>query len=464
VTEHGALRVLVLTLVLSIAASSPGRPDVVSLDFAGLCHTNTRVAPAGDLVIDEVRALDLSDTWYRYPWGYGVWDIQLRKDAGAAGFTGSEACLKVVDNVWAIQPLHAFNSRLMRAGPAASGGYVATLATGIVLPVPGFASRPGYLRFLTFGSHSGWSSYTITLNYKTGGPTTIVVPIAGADVYPRDGSGAGWLTQAVTDFVSVCTGHYGDMVQIANPRPSTELTSVVIAYDLNLSGPIAVSLSIDEMGYETGYSFSGSAESGADQLTALRAPEGTVAWQGVDWSATIPDPYSEITVDVYCGEPGSGGSVWWEYAGTFALGSGTGSADLAQPCSGEFVKCTVDMVAELADSPLLHSLTFRYAGSTGVGGGPQRGRVRLEAGVPNPFRSTTTIRFDLAAAGPVRLAVFDVSGRWIRTLIDADLPPGARTAVWDGRDSAGRAVESGSYFVRLDAEGTAATLQVRLAR
>ena len=91
-TEHRALRVLGLTLVLSIAASSPGRSEVVSLDFAGLSHANTRVAPTGDLVIDEVWALDGSGYWYRHPWGYGVWDIQLKKDA-TTGFVGWEGCL-----------------------------------------------------------------------------------------------------------------------------------------------------------------------------------------------------------------------------------------------------------------------------------------------------------------------------------------------------------------------------------
>ena len=457
------LQVLVSMVLLSIAAVSPAGSKDVALDFAGLSHMNTWVAPGGHLLIDEVSALDPSGCWYRHPWGYGVWDIQYRKEAWT-GFTGSESCLRVASNPWATQPLYAFNGRLMRAGPFTGGVFVATLATGVVLNVPGFASRPAYLRLLTFGSHGGSSLYAITLSYKTGAPATIMVPIADAGVYPGDGSGAGWLTQAVTGFVSSCSGSYGDMVEIANPRPGADLISAVIAYDTHLSGPIAVSLSIGQMAYDAGYTYVGHAESGADQLSALRAPEGSVAWTGIDWSATIPDSLSEIAVDVLYGEAGSGGEIGWQYAGTFDLTSGTGSADLAQPCSGEFVMCTIDMIAELADSPLLHSLKFRYSGPTGVGDEPQRAQLLLEPNVPNPFGSRTTMRFDLPAAGRVRLAIYDIAGRLIRTLVDADLQSGAHRAVWDGRDSSGRGMESGSYVARLEAGGAVRTVTLSLVR
>jgi hypothetical protein len=68
---------------------------------------------------------------------------------------------------------------------------------------------------------------------------------------------------------------------------------------------------------------------------------------------------------------------------------------------------------------------------------------------PNPFRAATTIRFSVAAAGPATLAIHDVGGRLVRTLLDAALVPGDRRVVWDGRDDAGRALASGVYFYRL---------------
>ena len=51
-----------------------------------------------------------------------------------------------------------------------------------------------------------------------------------------------------------------------------------------------------------------------------------------------------------------------------------------------------------------------------------------------------------AAGGPVTLAVYDVRGRRVRTLVDAPQTPGPKTLVWNGRDDAGRPVTSGVYF------------------
>lgn len=76
---------------------------------------------------------------------------------------------------------------------------------------------------------------------------------------------------------------------------------------------------------------------------------------------------------------------------------------------------------------------------------------RLHAAVPNPFNPSTKIAFDLPQAAPVRLAIFDLRGARVRTLIDEALPAGPHVRTWDGRDDAGQGVASGVYFIRLDA-------------
>ena len=90
--------------------------------------------------------------------------------------------------------------------------------------------------------------------------------------------------------------------------------------------------------------------------------------------------------------------------------------------------------------------------------------LRLYANSPNPFNPRTTIRFDLPTAGPVRLAVYDVAGRLVRTLVDGDLSPGTHEAVWDGRDLSGRAMASGSYLSRLEAGGAVEAVRMGLLR
>lgn len=82
---------------------------------------------------------------------------------------------------------------------------------------------------------------------------------------------------------------------------------------------------------------------------------------------------------------------------------------------------------------------------------PARG-IRVVS-FPNPFNPRTTIRYDLPAAGPVRLSVFDVAGRLVRTLVDESLTPGNHEAAWDGRDASGRETGSGSYLARLEFGG-----------
>jgi hypothetical protein len=67
---------------------------------------------------------------------------------------------------------------------------------------------------------------------------------------------------------------------------------------------------------------------------------------------------------------------------------------------------------------------------------------------PNPFNPTTTIKYDLRAEGHVHLAVYDVRGRLVRTLIDRVEAVGHRSAIWDGTDQNGQAVASGVYVYR----------------
>ena len=90
--------------------------------------------------------------------------------------------------------------------------------------------------------------------------------------------------------------------------------------------------------------------------------------------------------------------------------------------------------------------------------------LRLAPNVPNPFNPQTTLRFSLPAAGRARLSVFDVAGRLVRTLVDADLAAGGHEVVWDGRDEGGRDVGSGSYLARLESGGRLEAIRMALVR
>jgi hypothetical protein len=92
-------------------------------------------------------------------------------------------------------------------------------------------------------------------------------------------------------------------------------------------------------------------------------------------------------------------------------------------------------------------------GQQGAGQTQLPGRPSLAACRPNPFRSGTSIGYQLPAAGNVSLQVYDVTGRTVRTLRNGFQKPGVYTASWNGRDERGRDVPKGVYFYRLDTPG-----------
>lgn len=70
---------------------------------------------------------------------------------------------------------------------------------------------------------------------------------------------------------------------------------------------------------------------------------------------------------------------------------------------------------------------------------------------PNPFNPATVIPYTLAAAGPVRLTVYDLLGRAVRRLVDAPgQEAGSHTALWDGRDDSGAMLASGVFLYTLE--------------
>ena len=90
--------------------------------------------------------------------------------------------------------------------------------------------------------------------------------------------------------------------------------------------------------------------------------------------------------------------------------------------------------------------------------------ARLEQNVPNPFNPITTVWFTVAEAGPVELTVVDVRGARVRTLVRRDVGAGRHSAVWDGRDDAGRTVGGGAYVAMLKSGGSVSSVTMQLLK
>ncbi|MBU1947093.1 MAG: right-handed parallel beta-helix repeat-containing protein, partial [Candidatus Eisenbacteria bacterium] len=89
-----------------------------------------------------------------------------------------------------------------------------------------------------------------------------------------------------------------------------------------------------------------------------------------------------------------------------------------------------------------------------------RGGHLLSPGQPSPFRSSTTLTYQVPGSGgrePVSLSIYDAGGRLVRRLVDTEQSAGIHSVAWDGRNLAGARVTSGVYFCRLDLLGRSET-------
>lgn len=73
----------------------------------------------------------------------------------------------------------------------------------------------------------------------------------------------------------------------------------------------------------------------------------------------------------------------------------------------------------------------------------------LEANYPNPFNASTIIRYQLPTDSSVQLAIYNMAGQKIRTLVEGKVTAGQHVLMWDGRDEAGQSAASGIYFYQL---------------
>ena len=83
---------------------------------------------------------------------------------------------------------------------------------------------------------------------------------------------------------------------------------------------------------------------------------------------------------------------------------------------------------------------------------------------PTPFNAEVTIPFTVAAAGPVRLAVYNLMGQQVRVLADEWVEAGAHRVRWDGRTDAGVEAASGVYWAVLQAGDVVQTAKLALIR
>jgi hypothetical protein len=180
----------------------------------------------------------------------------------------------------------------------------------------------------------------------------------------------------------------------------------------------------------------------------------------VDGSGTT---LADHSVPHYCGRMGNGNpkfpgelifgnELMFRYWRDYIYPFNSGAADEVYLFIGSYVN---DQVTWRVDK----CMGYRVVSTTGVEDEVHASppHFALKQNYPNPFNPSTTIYFTLAESGETNLAIYDVMGRRVRTLLDGVTSSGVHEIRWDGTDDGGNVVAAGIYFCKLKAGAHSAT-------
>jgi CubicO group peptidase (beta-lactamase class C family) len=184
-----------------------------------------------------------------------------------------------------------------------------------------------------------------------------------------------------------------------------------------------------------------------DLIHSLHYPE-LVDWYGLFW-------VGENANDLW----------WWGHNGDYTGASSTmwftPDGDVGMICLFNRRSDTVGPFVEVVWEHMLGTVT---AVPDPAGETVALHKPILLQNYPNPFNPQTTITFRLAQPQHAEIAVYDLAGKLLGVLADRSYDVGSYSVVWNGKDSTGRAVSSGTYVVRLSTETAVEARKVMLLR
>jgi len=90
--------------------------------------------------------------------------------------------------------------------------------------------------------------------------------------------------------------------------------------------------------------------------------------------------------------------------------------------------------------------------------------IELNQNFPNPFNPTTTIKYSINQNGKVKIVIFDILGRQVRSLVNENNSIGQYSVLWDGRNDAGKVVQSGQYYYTVEMDDITKTKKMILIK
>jgi hypothetical protein len=186
------------------------------------------------------------------------------------------------------------------------------------------------------------------------------------------------------------------------------------------------------------------ATSGAPLLARIAIPEIQNNWG----NGELEDMWTEAATGYYCRmRPAAQEAITLQV-----------SADGYEP--RQVVVTTGGPDATIANIELT-PITVSVAADAGAG---PSAATRLEPGFPNPFNPSTRLPFVLAREEEVTIAVHDLTGRRVRTLVRGRMAPGNHETSWDGTDEAGNRLASGIYLCRMETGAESHSIRLALLK
>ncbi len=162
-------------------------------------------------------------------------------------------------------------------------------------------------------------------------------------------------------------------------------------------------------------------------------------------------------------------------AGTISTVAGTGTAgfsgdggpateaELVGP-GGVFVDAAGNLFIADAGNHRIRRVTPAIATVVEVRDESLPQSFNLSQNYPNPFNAETSIHFDLPLDSRVDIAIYNLAGQKVVTLIDGHRKAGMYSLRWDGRDATGQDLASGTYMYRLRAGDYTESRKLSLVR
>ena len=160
------------------------------------------------------------------------------------------------------------------------------------------------------------------------------------------------------------------------------------------------------------------------------------------WTAALDvDPYDELLYYLY----------YWRTDATrkYTYGTDTTYCDRRKVKLDYEYVWYVETVDKAGARALSDTFTFRTSSLDIATENLLPKTLALYQNYPNPFNPVTTIRFDLPETADIRLTIYDVKGRQVKTLVDGKRKARIYSAIWNGKDGSGRPVSAGVYIFTL---------------